>query len=468
MDAPPTPPAAPEPALQTAARLLAEGRLGDAVARLGALVAEAPAYAAAHVLHATALEAAGRHADALEAWGHAALLVPNSPLVRRERGRLAALVAAPPTEPVDAVLPGARPTDEVASPATGAMGPTPDVGDADVAPPTGDASADDDRLTPVDAPPAEDAATPPMDEPDLAVELVEDADADVAPPEDDVASFDVDGSTRGHEPARIVDPAPPVEAEPLDTDLFLSFAEPEPAAVPPPSDMPPPADPAGEPPSTPPEPVEASDEPAGIFETVHLSAPEPATEPERESEEIAAPAVADASAGDPDLLSLHDYRPGATATPFFGDDDETADWGDLPPLTAPILPPETPTAADEPPPEPEPEADWRIVDETPDEPEAAAFEDTFEAPAEPSDDLDDLISRLEQAPRIRPDPAFNGPAVTVDESSVDEMVSETLAKIYAAQHRYVEAAVMYEKLAAREPGQADEMLRRAAELRDRR
>jgi hypothetical protein len=189
--------------------------------------------------------------------------------------------------------------------------------------------------------------------------------------------------------------------------------------------------------------------------------------------------IPDDAPDEPELLSFEEYHPGATSTPFFSDDDDAddepdavPDWGDLPPLTAPILPPEPPPAAAAPPPVDAPETDWRIVEEDADEPPVPAFEDAFEdafeTPAAPADDLDALISRLEQAPRIRPDPAFNGPAVTVDESGVDDMVSETLAKIYAAQHRYVEAAVMYEKLAAREPDQADELLRRAAELRDRR
>jgi hypothetical protein len=81
--------------------------------------------------------------------------------------------------------------------------------------------------------------------------------------------------------------------------------------------------------------------------------------------------------------------------------------------------------------------------------------------------LDSLIAQLEDAPRIRPDPAFNGPEVSFDDEDVDEMASETLAKIYAAQHQYVEAALVYEKLAARQPDQAEEMLRRAAEMRER-
>ena len=51
---------------------------------------------------------------------------------------------------------------------------------------------------------------------------------------------------------------------------------------------------------------------------------------------------------------------------------------------------------------------------------------------------------------------------------MDEMVSETLAKIYAAQHQYVEAAVVYEKLAARAPARAEAMLAQAAAMRERR
>ncbi len=384
MDAPPTPPAAPEPALQTAARLLAEGRLADAVAHLGALVADAPAYAAAHVLHATALEAAGRPSDALEAWGHAALLVPRSPLVRRERARLAALAAPPISEP-----PAVEPSAEAL--------PAGDSSTDEISAWMGDAPADrSDVPSAGNEPPVEGHATPePHGEPSSVFEAV-----------------------------RLAEPATP---GPDDAAPAAQTVAPEPAA---------------DAPSPPP----------------------------------------DTHGDDPDLPSLHDYHPGATATPFFDDaaDDavaepdlaeaaaQTVDWGDLPPLTAPVLAPETLSASDAPPPEPLPDTDWRIVDEAPDEPERPVFEDAFEAPPAPADDLDDLISRLEHAPRIRPDPAFSGPSVTVDESGVDEMVSETLAKIYAAQHRYVEAAVMYEKLAAREPAQADEMLRRAAELRGRR
>ena len=92
-----------------------------------------------------------------------------------------------------------------------------------------------------------------------------------------------------------------------------------------------------------------------------------------------------------------------------------------------------------------------------------------EAAAHPvADELDALISRLEGAPRIRPDPAFDGPAVSFDDGDVEEMASETLAKIYEAQRQYAQAAAVYETLAARQPERADELLRRADEVRQRR
>lgn len=82
-------------------------------------------------------------------------------------------------------------------------------------------------------------------------------------------------------------------------------------------------------------------------------------------------------------------------------------------------------------------------------------------------DLDSLIRDLEHAPRIKPDPEFKGPEVVSDESSVEEMASETLAQIYAAQKQYAEAAIVYEKLARQKPDRAAEMQQRAAEMRER-
>src|SRR5690606_2258648 len=89
-----------------------------------------------------------------------------------------------------------------------------------------------------------------------------------------------------------------------------------------------------------------------------------------------------------------------------------------------------------------------------------------DAPLTLADELDALINRLEDAPRIRPDPTFSGPDVSFEEEEEDDdLVSETLARIYAAQRQYAEAAIVYEKLAQQRPGEAEEMLRRAAEMR---
>lgn len=83
-----------------------------------------------------------------------------------------------------------------------------------------------------------------------------------------------------------------------------------------------------------------------------------------------------------------------------------------------------------------------------------------------ADELDRLIQQLEGAPRIRPDPSYKGPEVSFSGSEdAKEMVSETLAKIYAAQKQYAEAAVVYDKLAAQRPEQAREMRRLAEEMR---
>lgn len=236
----------PEPALQTAARFLAEGRPAEAAERLAALVGEAPTYAAAHVLRATALEAAGFVDEAIVSWGRAAALVPRSPLVHRERERLLA----------------SRVVDEGAS------------------------------------------------------ELP---------------------------------PAVPAHVEPT---------------------------------------------------VLAPQAPDPGAEVQQS-----------------------------------------------PPREAPRQPPAEEGRAS-----------------TPSQEEPAASPPD---PPEVADELDALISQLEDAPRIRPDPTYSGPTVSLDTPDVDDLASETLAKIYAAQHQYVEAAIIYEKLAARQPEEADDLLRRAAELRQR-
>lgn len=83
-----------------------------------------------------------------------------------------------------------------------------------------------------------------------------------------------------------------------------------------------------------------------------------------------------------------------------------------------------------------------------------------------SDELDSLINELEDAPRIRPDPKFSAPdEEDYSEELAEEMVSETLARIYAAQGEFEEAARVYERLATQHPEDADEMLAQAADMR---
>jgi len=89
-------------------------------------------------------------------------------------------------------------------------------------------------------------------------------------------------------------------------------------------------------------------------------------------------------------------------------------------------------------------------------------------PASASDyeDLDHLIEELEDA-RIVPDPDVD--VLPDDElrDDIDDVVSETLAKIYENQNYFVEAAEVYEKLAVQKPDRRDEFMQRAEEMRNR-
>ncbi|MEL6769858.1 MAG: tetratricopeptide repeat protein [Bacteroidota bacterium] len=85
------------------------------------------------------------------------------------------------------------------------------------------------------------------------------------------------------------------------------------------------------------------------------------------------------------------------------------------------------------------------------------------------DNLDALIEQLEQAPRIVPDPDFEvqGAPPAADDAIADDMVSETLARIFVAQDRIDEAIEVYETLAEREPERRSVWLTEAETLRQR-
>ena len=79
-------------------------------------------------------------------------------------------------------------------------------------------------------------------------------------------------------------------------------------------------------------------------------------------------------------------------------------------------------------------------------------------------DLDKLISELETA-RIIPDPNIEMIPQGELETEIDDVVSETLARIYANQKFFEEAAIVYDKLAVQRPDKAAEFLQKAQELR---
>lgn len=81
-------------------------------------------------------------------------------------------------------------------------------------------------------------------------------------------------------------------------------------------------------------------------------------------------------------------------------------------------------------------------------------------------DLDRLINELETA-SIVPDPEV--PLLSADEleSDIEDVVSETLARIYANQSYFAEAAMVYEKLAVQHPQRKDEFLQRSAEMKEK-
>ena len=96
--------------------------------------------------------------------------------------------------------------------------------------------------------------------------------------------------------------------------------------------------------------------------------------------------------------------------------------------------------------------------------EAAAQERT-ELSSEDEEDLDRLIDELGAA-RIVPQPDVDDlPPPDLDDD-IDDMVSETLARIYASQEQYAEAARIYEQLARQQPDQAERFLAEAAAMRE--
>jgi len=97
---------------------------------------------------------------------------------------------------------------------------------------------------------------------------------------------------------------------------------------------------------------------------------------------------------------------------------------------------------------------------------AAPVSESDGAPDDAVGDLDQLIQDLESA-RIQPSPDLDDlPPPDLDDD-VEDLVSETLARIYGAQNQYREAARIYVKLASQEPANARKFLEQAAEMREK-
>ena len=116
-----------------------------------------------------------------------------------------------------------------------------------------------------------------------------------------------------------------------------------------------------------------------------------------------------------------------------------------------------------------------ILPETPsaDAPSEEDAEEAGEAPssgvdraAEDFADLDRLIDELESA-RIVPRPDLDVIPPPELEDDIEDMVSETLARIYASQGQYDEAARVFELLSAQQPDRAEEFLGKAEAMRAR-
>ena len=91
--------------------------------------------------------------------------------------------------------------------------------------------------------------------------------------------------------------------------------------------------------------------------------------------------------------------------------------------------------------------------------------ETLSSPAE-FDHLDRLIDELEAA-RIEPQPDLDELPSPDLENEIEDVVSETLARIYVAQKQYHEAARAFKKLAEQDPSRSQEFLEKAEEMQHR-
>lgn len=99
-------------------------------------------------------------------------------------------------------------------------------------------------------------------------------------------------------------------------------------------------------------------------------------------------------------------------------------------------------------------------------PQRAEQPETRESDFHDLDNLDRLIAQLEDA-RITARPDLDNVSPPDLDDDIEDMVSETLARIYAAQNQHEEAARVYDQLAAQNPDRQVYFKQKAREMRGR-
>ncbi len=237
------------------------------------------------------------------------------------------------------------------------------------------------------------------------------------------------------EPTARTPAAPPSVAAPMASLRPIrlgDYATPPPSAAPRP-DPAPPAAPTALPPALPDHPVER------FADDLPLPPPPPGFD--------TAPKPADI----PFASRLAD----AFRSQSFDDDG-------APEPTAPGLPTDLPTL-------PTPPSGWgRISDDEDANIIPDAFAPLAAEPSVPDDlDLDNLIADLNSAGRMQPRPDLDSIPPPHLDDDIDDMVSPTMGRIFAAQGNADEAARVFERLAEQQPDRADEIRGDAARLFDR-